>query len=204
MGRFYRTLAPTKAALTIIASAANILGMSDANTPEAAPASADAERRPPVFYRAETYLTEDSIGYLMRRIVTAVGQAVETRMCEPGGPTYPQWVPLYKLHVGAATTVAELARACELDTGAMTRLLDRLEAKGLCRRVRSLEDRRVVNIELTDEGRAAAKEVPYVLSRVQNEHLAGFTTEEWEQLKGYLRRILDNAQALAARGDKND
>jgi hypothetical protein len=43
-----------------------------------------------------------------------------------------------------------------------------------------------------------------VLSCVQNEHLAGFTTEEWEQLKSYLRRILDNAQALAARGDKNE
>ena len=178
--------------------------MSDANTSKASSASDDAVRRPPVFYRAESYQTEESIGYLMRRIVTAVGPSVENRMCEPGSPTYPQWVPLYKLHIGAATTVAELARACELDTGAMTRLLDRLEAKGLCRRVRSLEDRRVVNIELTDEGRAAAKEVPYVLSRVQNEHLAGFTTEEWEQLKSYLRRILDNAQALAARGDKNE
>jgi DNA-binding MarR family transcriptional regulator len=178
--------------------------MSDATIPHAPSAPDEAVRRPPVFYRAESYATEESIGYLMRRIVTAVGQAIETRMCEPGSPTYPQWVPLYKLHVGAATTVAELARACELDTGAMTRLLDRLEAKGLCRRVRSLEDRRVVNIELTDEGRAAAKEVPYVLSRVQNEHLAGFTAEEWEQLKGYLRRILDNAQALAARGDKNE
>jgi len=178
--------------------------MSDANTPQASSPPDEAVRQPPAFYRAETYQAEESIGYLMRRIVTAVGQSVATRMCEPGSPTYPQWVPLYKLHTGAATTVAELARTCELDTGAMTRLLDRLEAKGLCRRVRSLEDRRVVNIELTDEGRAAAKEVPYVLSRVQNEHLAGFTTEEWEQLKGYLRRILDNAQALAARGDKNE
>lgn len=178
--------------------------MSDANIPKASSVPDDAVRRPPVFYRAEDYRAEESIGYLMRRIVSAVAQSVETRMCEPGGPTFPQWVPLYKLHTGAATTVAELARACELDTGAMTRLLDRLEAKGLCRRVRSLEDRRVVNIELTDEGRAAAKEVPYVLSRVQNEHLAGFTNEEWEQLKGYLRRILDNAQALAARGDKNE
>ena len=205
MEGFYRNIATTKAALTITASATNIRPMSDATTPQAPSAPADAERRAPAaFYSPETYRTEESIGYLMRRIVTSVGQTVGTRMCEPGSPTYPQWVPLYKLHVGAATTVAELARACELDTGAMTRLLDRLEAKGLCRRVRSLEDRRVVNIELTDEGRAAAKEVPYVLSRVQNEHLAGFSTEEWEQLKGYLRRILDNAQALAARGDKND
>ena len=61
-------------------------------------------------------------------------------MCEPGGPTFPQWLPLYKLHMGEATTVAELARECQLDTGAMTRLLDRLEAKGLCRRV-PLDDR---------------------------------------------------------------
>ena len=156
------------------------------------------------FYKAENYRAEESIGYLMRRIMTAVGQAVEVQMCEPGSPTYPQWVPLHKLHVGLATTVAELARECELDTGAMTRLLDRLEAKGLCRRVRSVADRRVVNIELTDEGRAAAEQVPHLLSRVQNEHLAGFTYEEWEQLKGYLRRILDNAQALSARGEKND
>lgn len=176
--------------------------MSDQDTSQRTPTAGPAERRPVDFYRPETYRAEDSVGYLMRRIVSAVAQSVETRLCEPGGPTYPQWMPLYKLHVGAATTVAELARACELDTGAMTRLLDRLEAKGLCRRVRSLEDRRVVNIELTDEGRAAAKEVPHVLCRVQNELLSDFSQQEWEQLKGYLRRILDNAQALAARGDK--
>jgi DNA-binding MarR family transcriptional regulator len=154
------------------------------------------------FYSAETYRAEESVGYLMRRIMTAVGQAVECQIAEPGRPTYPQWIPLHKLHVGTATTVAELARDCLLDAGAMTRLLDRLEAKGLCRRVRSVSDRRVVNIELTDAGRAAAEQVPEVLSQVQNEHLAGFSEAEWEQLKSYLRRILDNAQALSARGDK--
>lgn len=156
------------------------------------------------FYKADTYQAEESVGYLMRRILTAVSQSVEAQMCDPGSPTYPQWMPLHKLQMGKATTVAELARECQLDTGAMTRLLDRLEAKGLCRRVRSLADRRVVNIELTEEGSAAAKQVPHVLSRVQNETLAGFSHEEWEQLKGYLRRLLDNAQALQARGDKND
>ena len=156
----------------------------------------------PNFYSAATYRSEESVGYLMRRIMSAVAQAMDSQMSDPDGPTYPQWIPLHKLEVGAATTVAELARECLLDAGAMTRLLDRLESKGLCRRVRSLEDRRVVNIELTDEGRAAAQQVPEILSRVQNEHLAGFSEAEWEQLKSYLRRILDNAQALAARGEK--
>ena len=156
----------------------------------------------PQFYAAENYRAEESVGYLMRRILHAVSQAVDGQICEPGAPTYPQWVPLHKLHMGMATTVAELARECLLDAGAMTRLLDRLEAKGLCRRVRSVADRRVVNIELTDEGRIAALQVPEVLSKVQNEHLAGFSEAEWEQLKSFLRRILDNAQALAARGEK--
>jgi DNA-binding MarR family transcriptional regulator len=98
------------------------------------------------------------------------------------------------LHLGKASTVAELARECQLDAGAMTRMLDRLEAKGLCRRIRSVEDRRVVNIELTDEGQVTAAGIPGVLSRVQNAHLAGFSVEEFETLKGYLRRILSNAQ----------
>jgi DNA-binding MarR family transcriptional regulator len=156
------------------------------------------------FYKPETYRPEESIGYMMRRILTTAIQIVESRMAEPGGPTYPQWVPLFKLAHGSVTTVAELARECELDTGAMTRLLDRLEAKGLCRRIRSVADRRVVNLELTDEGRAAARLVPEILSQVQNEQLAGFTNEEWLQLKSYLRRILDNAQAISARGDSKN
>ena len=93
---------------------------------------------------------------------------------------------------------AELARACELDNGATTRLLDRMEAKGLVQRVRSEQDRRVVNIQLTPAGTQAAADIPQVLCEVQNTHLEGFSAEEFENLKGYLRRILDNAQRIKA------
>ena len=154
------------------------------------------------FYHADGYKPDDSVGYLMRRIMSLVGHDIERAM-EPGGLTNAQWVPLLKLSMGLASTVAELARECDLDAGSMTRLLDRLEAKQLCRRVRSSDDRRVVNIELTDAGRAAAKEIPQILCRVQNAHLAGFSVEEWQVLKGYLRRILDTAQTLSAAADKS-
>jgi len=173
--------------------------MTDGKNPDPSPP------KPVDFYRGETYLAEESIGFMMKRILSSISQNVESRLCEPGSPTFPQWIPLAKLQQGHAETVAELARECQLDTGAMTRLLDRLEAKGLVRRVRSQADRRVVNIELTEEGNVAAKDVPYLLAAAQNEYLAGFTKEEWEQLKGYLRRILDNAQTISARGEmKND
>jgi DNA-binding MarR family transcriptional regulator len=158
---------------------------------------------PAEFYREAGYLPENSVGYLMRRIISLVGQGIE-RELEPAGLTNAQWVPLLKLHMGCASTVAELARQCDLDAGSMTRLLDRLEAKELCRRIRSCDDRRVVNLELTDAGRAAAKEIPGILCGVQNALLAGFSAEEWQTLKSYLRRMLDTAQTLQATSDKND
>ncbi|HMA06844.1 MAG TPA: MarR family transcriptional regulator, partial [Ramlibacter sp.] len=117
---------------------------------------------------------------------------------EPSGLTNAQWLPLLKLSMGASSTPAELARECHLDAGGMTRLLDRLETKGLVRRVRSSEDRRVVNLELTDPGREAAKHIPAILCGVQNAHMRGFTVEEWQLLKSLLSRILDNAQAIQA------
>lgn len=153
------------------------------------------------FYCPDGYKPNDSVGYLMRRIVSMVSLGIE-RDLDATGLTNAQWVPMLKLSMGLASTVAELARECELDAGSMTRLLDRLEAKQLVRRVRSSDDRRVVNIELTDAGRAAAKGIPQTLCRIQNAHLAGFSVDEWQVLKGYLRRILDTAHALQAPGIK--
>ena len=144
------------------------------------------------FYKAEGYKPEDSIGYLMRQILNTVGQEVERQLAHTE-LTNAQWIPLFKLYMGSANTAAELARSCRLDAGAMTRLLDRLEAKGLLRRERSVADRRVITISLTDDGKAAAKEIPEVLSRVQNAYLADFSEPEFETLKIFLRRILHNA-----------
>ncbi|MDB5943661.1 MAG: transcriptional regulator, MarR family [Ramlibacter sp.] len=168
----------------------------------AAPAEAQ-KAAAPAFYLPENYRPEESVGYLMRRILNTVATEIEREM-GPNGLTNAQWIPLFKLYVGSASTVAELARECQLDAGAMTRMLDRLEAKGLLRRVRSSEDRRVVNLELTDEGRAAAQEIPGVLCKVQNAHMQGFTRAEWQTLKSLLRRILENALAIQADKDKQD
>lgn len=155
-------------------------------------------RRAVSFYRPDSYSADESIGYLMRRVLTGMGQATDVRL-EPHGLTNAQWMPLFKLRLGAAQTVAELARECQANAGAMTRMLDRLEAKGLCRRVRSTEDRRVVNIELTSEGEQAADRVPPAIAEVLNGYLAGFTREEWETLKELLRRMLANADAVRER-----
>ena len=147
------------------------------------------------FYKPENYQPDESAAYLMRQIISLATSEIDKAL-EPTGLTNAQWVPLIKLHLGQASTVAELARECKLDAGAMTRTLDRLEAKGLVARVRSSEDRRVVNIELTREGRETAKKIPAVICQVQNSFLQGLSVAEWQQLKDMLRRILANGLAL--------
>ncbi len=151
------------------------------------------------FYDLDNYRPEDSVGYLMRLILSSMASAVDTQLADCD-LTNAQWLPILKLHQGHASTVAELARACTMDAGAMTRLLDRLETKGLCKRVRSELDRRVVNIELTDTGHAVAQGIPGVLCTVLNSHLSGLSTDEFLTLKSLLQRMLPNTQAAGADG----
>ena len=137
---------------------------------------------PADFYQAGTYCAEASVGYLMKRIMQSVVHQVDKRL-DTHGLTSAQWGPLMRLRSAGPSTVADLARWLQLDAGATTRLLDRLEKKGLCKRVRSTADRRVVDVELTAEGEAAIAEVPSVLATVMNAHLAGFSKTEWQALK---------------------
>src|ERR1700751_5199906 len=107
------------------------------------------------FYSAEAYRQEESVGSVLKGVVASITHQVDRRLVEHD-LTHAQWVPLFKLAHGECQTVAELARTLQSDPGAMTRALDRLEAKGLVARVRSSEDRRVGNPELTDARRAVA------------------------------------------------
>src|SRR4051812_41971936 len=116
-------------------------------------------------YSAAAYCADESVGYLMKRVLMSIAQQADRRLA-PQGITQAQWGPLFMLRRSRASTVAELARELQTDPGAMTRLLDRLESKGLCRRLRSTDDRRVVHIELTPEGQAAAEKVPAELAEV--------------------------------------
>ncbi|MDE2158127.1 MAG: MarR family transcriptional regulator [Burkholderiales bacterium] len=150
---------------------------------------------PAQFYSECSYAPHASVGYLMKRILGSIIHQVDQRL-DIHGLTNAQWGPLLHLHREGRCAVAELARKLEVDAGAMTRLLDRLEKKQLCKRVRSTDDRRVVQVEITPEGEASIRAVPAVLAEVLNAHLAGFSKTEWDALTLYLRRMLDNAEAM--------
>jgi DNA-binding MarR family transcriptional regulator len=149
----------------------------------------------PEFYSGDAYPMLDSVGYLVKRLRTHLERALDSEMAELD-LTDVQWGPLLLLHHGMGNTAAEFARVMNADTGAMTRLLDRLEAKGLVRRVPSAQDRRVVELALTPEGTRLCRDIPYGLARVMNATLKGFSATEVETLKTLLRRMLANAERL--------
>ena len=148
----------------------------------------------PPLYSPETFDPDESVGFLMRRILHSMKSQIDEAM-EPHDLTAMQWQPLYIIANGLGTTSAELARRMQMDTGAATRMVDRMEQKGLVERIRCEADRRVVNLRVTDSGRKSAAVIPKAMCAVLNDHLDGFTADEVDALKGFLRRMLENGTA---------
>jgi DNA-binding MarR family transcriptional regulator len=78
------------------------------------------------------------------------------------------------------------------DTAGMTKLIDRLEAKGLLARRRHATDRRSVLIEVTDAGQRIAPRIPIIFGKTTRQLFSGFTTAEIAALTAALERMSDN------------
>lgn len=143
-------------------------------------------------YTLKNYSPEESVGYLLRRTVNQMTITLD-RALSQFDITHAQLGIFLKLLHSNASTAAELARGMAVDTGAMTRMLDRLEEKEFIKRTRSSDDRRVVQVELSDKGRALSEQMTQVAVDALNHHLRGFSMPEVSQLKDFLRRMIDNA-----------
>jgi MarR family transcriptional regulator, multiple antibiotic resistance protein MarR len=91
-----------------------------------------------------------------------------------------------------AGSASGLCKSISYDPGAMTRMIDRLQQKGLVRRVPNPEDRRAMNLELTAAGRALYPELVAAKETVQAQFLRGFSKDEVRVLDGLLNRMIEN------------
>lgn len=105
------------------------------------------------------------------------------------GLTYPQYLTLLALWgADESPTVGELGRRLHLDSGTLTPVLKRLEARDLVVRRRDDADERRVRLEVTDEGWALRERVAEVPLRLASS--MGMTQAEGREL----RRLLDKVQ----------
>jgi DNA-binding MarR family transcriptional regulator len=143
-------------------------------------------------YDPKTFDPSTGIGRVMTRVKGELMDALDAELAQ-FDITAAQYVILVKLASGETDSASTLCKGVSYDPGAMTRMIDRLERKGLVRRVRSPDDRRKVLLELTDEGKAVYPKLIAGSVNVLNRFLRGFTHEDVRKLDEYLKRMLANA-----------
>ena len=148
---------------------------------------------PPPVPEIANYELSESVGYLLGRVRSTLWNNVTQLTMADLGITSTQASIMFMLASGRSLAAADLAREYGIDASAVTRLIDRLEKRGLITRLRSEEDRRVVRLALTEEGRTLAAQIPAIITKVLDKLLSGFTPEEVGFLKSMLRRMLLNS-----------
>lgn len=114
------------------------------------------------------------------------------RVLEPFGLTPPQMHALRALTPGEAMAMARLAEQIFVDPPNVTTVVDRLVHRQLTHRQESSTDRRVKTVMLTDEGVAVRVRLNTVLAELPDA-IACLSPQEQRQLRGLLRRMVDNA-----------
>lgn len=144
----------------------------------------------------DNYRFDDSLGYLIGKLKGFMVHALDAGLADLG-ITAAQAIILIRVGGEPESTAASLCRRSGYDTGSMTRMIDRLEDKGLIVRERSTEDRRAINLRLTESGDKLRAQITRRACEMIEPRLEGFSQEEYDLLKSLLRRILDNAIRLA-------
>ena len=145
-------------------------------------------------YRAEDFVSQESWIFIMNQVRARFVCTLDAELARHD-TTAAQWGILKLVADGRGSTAAEFCRIYDYDTGSMTRMLDRLEEKGLIQRERSSQDRRLVHVVLTDAGTELSAVGQTTMVQVLNDYLRGFDADELEILKALLRRLLANSDA---------
>ena len=166
---------------------------------------------PTQHFNPETFLGHNSPGYLLKRAHVALIDKLEP-VIEARGFTFTQYVVLMYLREGLVISASTLCSQLRHDSGALTRIIDQLEARGMVQRERSRTDRRSVLLQLTEAGRATVEGmIPEVVHQL-NSALGDFSAQELAELMRLLSKLIvvveaaqpDGTQSAAKPGLVND
>jgi DNA-binding MarR family transcriptional regulator len=122
---------------------------------------------------------EPAVQALMLASRAFVGLTVRALAAVEAEVTLPQFRALVVLAVRGTLRSADIAEELQVNPSTGTRMTDRLAAKGLVRRVRSTDDRRVVRLRLTRAGHAVVEQV-VTRRREELERIVAATAGVWQ------------------------
>ena len=142
-------------------------------------------------FNISSYQVQESLGYLLGRSRLKLTKSIDCALGERD-ITGQQGAVLMLLASGTCATSGDISRELYIDSASTTRMIDRLVKRGLLTRIPCPEDRRVVKLLLTDEGKEMVQSLPATYVDVLNRHFAHFTAQETETLKGLLKKFLQD------------
>lgn len=134
---------------------------------------------------------DESLGFLINKAAFAMKRALEKRLAD-FGLTAPQWAFLARLWQEDGQSPGLIGKSLYFDKTTATGIVDRLEQKGLVKKVRDTDDRRIIRVYLTDNGKKLQMELPQLAVEVNKRAIKGFDKNDLERLKSYLRMIWNN------------
>lgn len=133
---------------------------------------------------------DDYLLYLLARASSQASGQFHARLKTLAVPV-PHWRVLAALSDGAPMTVSTLARIVLSKQPTLTKVIDRMERRGLAERRAGERDRRQVLVRITPAGRRTVRGLLKRAKAHEKEVLAGYSAAEVVQLKATLRMLIE-------------
>lgn len=134
---------------------------------------------------------DDSLHYLIMANQMLVQRGLLERLKETGLTIgQPKVLDYLKEHDGS--NQKEIARACFLEAGSLTSILNRIEEKGLVERRMLNGNRRSFHVFLTENGKKNQELVEEMFAEIEKDALDGISSEEFETFMEVYRKIYGN------------
>jgi DNA-binding MarR family transcriptional regulator len=130
------------------------------------------------------------LGYRLRRVSNEVSGTF-ARALQAEGVSAAEWVALRLLHGEAKRTPGDLAGLTGMTRGAVTKVLDKLEAKALVTRAVNPEDNRVQWLSLTRSGQRLVPKLAALADRNDAHFFGCLSTAEQTALQKLLEKLTD-------------
>lgn len=133
--------------------------------------------------------------YAQRCVAYAFSELMRTYCVEHNKPyvvTPPQWGVMALLYSNDGLTIGTIGQQRGIDAPTTTGIIKRLEQAELVERRHDREDRRIVKVYLTDEGRSITQALYPLVISFGDDMLRDFPQEEREQFLLMLQRIIAN------------
>ncbi len=120
---------------------------------------------------------DSSLGFLMTRAARGMKRVLDAKLAKHN-LTSTQYIVLARLWAGDGISISELCDRLSLDNPTLTGIVDRMERDGSLERRRDGDDRRVVNVYLTEKGRNLQQAVGSFAEETDDEVWEEFTVSD--------------------------